>query len=66
MDIDPFDKRKADIEDEMIRAAEDRAHWKEAVWLLTHITMHPRYEENREWWTRWQAWLQKQTAQSED
>lgn len=64
--MDREDQRKQAIEDEMIRAAEDRAHHNEAVWLLTHITMHPRYEENREWFERWRLWLQKETAQSED
>lgn len=62
MDIDEHDKRKADIEDEMCRAADDKAHRDEAVWLLTHITMHPRYELNRAWFTRWTAWLEREKA----
>lgn len=62
MDIDEHDRRKERIEDDLIRAAEDRAHRDEAVWLLTHITMHPRYEENRTWFTRWKVWLERQKA----
>ncbi len=60
--IDPVDKRKERIADEMVRAADDKAHRDEAVWLLTHIEMHPRYEENREWFERWQGWLAKEMA----
>lgn len=63
MDIDPFDKRKADIEDEMCRAADDKAHRDEAVWLLTHMEhLFPRFEENRTWYERWKVWYEREMA----
>ena len=62
MDIDPLDAARDYAVDQAISAAQDRAHRDEAVWLLTHITMHPRFEENREWFERWTIWKNRQES----
>lgn len=62
MDIDPLDAARDYAVDQAISAAQDRAHRDEAVWLLTHITMHPRYEDNRSWFLRWKKWVERERS----
>lgn len=66
MQRDEHEVRKGWIEDQMVQAATDKAHQEEAVWLLTHIETHPRYEENKEWFERWQVWVAKEMSNTKE
>ena len=63
MEDDRLERWKRDEEDDMIRAATDKAHRDEAVWLLTHMEhLFPRFEENRTWYERWKVWYEREMA----